>query len=96
MMPRLGKHWLNSHHMRRNQSRRPSLERSPLRKSRHFSKAFFNASADALYSVEDSVREDVALLRASSWISKDTQIIGLKYDISTGELFIVEESKSEL
>jgi carbonic anhydrase len=47
-------------------------------------------------SVEESVREDVALLKASEWIRKDTQIVGLKYDISTGELSEVSEGKSEL
>jgi carbonic anhydrase len=82
--------------MRRNQSKHPSLERSPIRKFRHASKAFSKSQPDTPSSIEESVREDVALLRASSWISKDIQIIGLKYDISTGELSIVEESKSEL
>jgi carbonic anhydrase len=37
-------------------------------------------------SVEKSIREDVALLRASPLIKKDTQIVGLKYDIQTGLL----------
>ena len=46
--------------------------------------------------VEDSVREDVALLKASPWIRKDTQIVGLKYDINTGELSEVSEKSSDL
>jgi len=37
-------------------------------------------------SIEDSVREDVEILKASPLIKKDIQIIGLKYDIKTGLL----------
>ncbi|KAE8445839.1 hypothetical protein EG329_012762 [Mollisiaceae sp. DMI_Dod_QoI] len=47
-------------------------------------------------SIEDSVREDLALIRASPLIKKTTQIVGLKYDIHTGVLTQVEENKSEL
>jgi carbonic anhydrase len=50
-------------------------------------------------SIEDSVREDVALLKASPLISKSTQIVGLAYDIMTGVLTEVThepEEKSEL
>jgi carbonic anhydrase len=47
-------------------------------------------------SVEDSVREDVALLKASPLIKDSTQIIGLVWDINTGVLSEVTESKSEL
>jgi carbonic anhydrase len=36
------------------------------------------------------VREDVALIKASPWIKKTTQIVGLKYDIHTGILTQVE------
>ncbi|KAF2670637.1 carbonic anhydrase [Microthyrium microscopicum] len=46
--------------------------------------------------IKNSVREDLELLRASPYINKDTQIVGLKYDINTGELSVVEERKSEL
>ena len=41
-------------------------------------------------SIEDSVREDIAILKASPLIKKSTQIIGLKYDIETGLLSEVE------
>ena len=37
-------------------------------------------------SVEESIKEDIALLRASPLIRKDTQIVGLKYEIDTGLL----------
>ncbi|ORY07285.1 carbonic anhydrase [Clohesyomyces aquaticus] len=42
-------------------------------------------------SIEESVREDLKLLRASPLIRKGTQIVGLKYDIFSGELSVVEE-----
>ncbi|KAH7403751.1 carbonic anhydrase [Cadophora sp. MPI-SDFR-AT-0126] len=47
-------------------------------------------------SIEESVLEDLALLRASPLIKKDTQIVGLKYDIHTGVLTQVHENKNEL
>ena len=47
-------------------------------------------------SIEDSVREDIALLKASPLIKRDTQIVGLKYDIDTGVLSEVKDSKGEL
>jgi carbonic anhydrase len=47
-------------------------------------------------SIEDSVREDVAMLKASPWIKDSTQIVGLKYDIETGLLSEVDGGKSEL
>ncbi|KAH9206827.1 carbonic anhydrase [Leptodontidium sp. 2 PMI_412] len=46
--------------------------------------------------IAGSVLEDLALLRASPLIKKTTQIVGLKYDIHTGVLTQVHESKSEL
>jgi carbonic anhydrase len=48
------------------------------------------------YSIEESIREDVAILKASPLIRKDTQIVGVKYDIDTGILSQVEDDKSEL
>ncbi|KAF8852868.1 carbonic anhydrase [Acephala macrosclerotiorum] len=52
---------------------------------------------DAKYGeITGSVREDLALIRASPLIKKTTQVIGLKYDIHTGVLTQVEENKSEL
>lgn len=47
-------------------------------------------------SVEESIREDLKLLTASPLIRKDTQLVGLKYDIATGLLSEVTPSKSEL
>jgi carbonic anhydrase len=47
-------------------------------------------------SIEESIREDVALLKASPLIKDDTQIIGLAYDTATGALTEVEEGKSAL
>ncbi|KAK4935064.1 hypothetical protein LTR10_023796 [Elasticomyces elasticus] len=36
--------------------------------------------------VEDSIREDVAILKASPLIKNSTRIVGLSYDINTGIL----------
>ncbi|TVY24492.1 Uncharacterized protein LHYA1_G007078 [Lachnellula hyalina] len=47
-------------------------------------------------SIEDSIREDVAILEASPLIKKSTQIIGLAYDIMMGVLTEVIGSKSEV
>jgi carbonic anhydrase len=47
-------------------------------------------------SIEESIREDVAFLKASPFIRKDSQIVGLKYNIMTGELSEVDTTKSEL
>ena len=41
---------------------------------------------DNVSSVEASIREDVALLKASPMINSETEIVGLKYDIDTGLL----------
>lgn len=48
------------------------------------------------HSIEESIREDVALLKASPLIKDDTQIIGLAYDTATGALTEVDDSKSAL
>lgn len=48
------------------------------------------------HSIEESIREDVAFLKASPLIKDDTQIIGLAYDTATGALTEVEEAKSAL
>ncbi|UKZ68818.1 uncharacterized protein TrAtP1_009837 [Trichoderma atroviride] len=47
-------------------------------------------------SIEESIREDIELLKASPLIKDDTQIIGLAYDTATGALTEVEEAKSAL
>lgn len=46
--------------------------------------------------IESSIREDVAMLKASPLIKPTTQIIGLAYDIKTGALTEVTENKNEL
>jgi carbonic anhydrase len=40
--------------------------------------------------VEETIKADVALLRASPFIRKDVQVVGLKYDIMTGVVSEVE------
>ncbi|KAK5723476.1 hypothetical protein LTR15_005174 [Elasticomyces elasticus] len=46
-------------------------------------------------SIEESVREDLALLKASPLIKKSTLLLGMKYDIETGVLTVVETSSPE-
>ncbi|KAK3117104.1 hypothetical protein LTR53_001833 [Teratosphaeriaceae sp. CCFEE 6253] len=41
-------------------------------------------------SIEDSVKEDIALLKASPLIKNSTNLLGLKYDIDTGVLSVVD------
>lgn len=43
-----------------------------------------------MYRIEDSVREDIDALRGSPFIKKGTQLIGMKYDVETGKVTIVE------
>jgi carbonic anhydrase len=43
-------------------------------------------------SVEQSVREDIALIKASPLIKKSTVIVGLMYDINSGLLTEVKNS----
>jgi carbonic anhydrase len=71
-----------------------NLEKSLARKFRvRFTREFVTNHA---YRIEDSIREDIALIRASPLIKKTTQIVGLKYDIHTGTLTQVQEIQSEL
>ena len=44
--------------------------------------------------MENSVREDVAFLRASPLIKSETQIVGLKYNIEMGVLTEVDDEGS--
>ena len=48
------------------------------------------------HSVEDSIRTDIALLKASPLIKKSTQIVGLAYEIETGLLREVEVAENRL
>ena len=74
--------------------KRLNSERSLARKFRfRYSKEIVTNHA---YRIEGSVREDIALIRASPLIKKTTQIVGLKYDIHTGTLTQVQEVQSEL
>lgn len=41
-------------------------------------------------SIEDSVREDVAILRSSPFVTRGTPLIGMKYDVETGKVTVVE------
>lgn len=66
-----------------------SLERLKIRKHHLMSQG---PRLTILSSIEDSVREDVAMLKASPFINKETQIVGLKYDIFTGELSVVGDN----
>ncbi len=43
-----------------------------------------------LSSVESSIREDLALLKASPWVKKGIELIGLKYDTRTGLVSYIE------
>jgi carbonic anhydrase len=47
-------------------------------------------------SIEESVREDIALLKASPLIKKTTQIVGLSLDIFTGVLTEVKPMEEKL
>ncbi len=38
----------------------------------------------SLYSIEETIKQDVEFLRNSSWVKKDIDIVGLKYDLHTG------------
>lgn len=44
------------------------------------------------YSIEESVKEDVAFLKASPFLKPGTHIVGLKYDIMTGVVETLGES----
>jgi hypothetical protein len=46
-------------------------------------------------SFEKTLEEDIAILRASSWIKKNTRLIGLKYDTHAGTHHEVVDSKPE-
>jgi carbonic anhydrase len=46
--------------------------------------------------IEETVKEDVAILRASPFVRQDVQIVGLKWDTFTGALSVVEESNIQL
>jgi len=46
--------------------------------------------------MEDAIKEDLKLLRGSSWIQKSTRLIGLKYDTHTGVLHEVQDLKPQL
>jgi len=46
--------------------------------------------------IEDSIRTDIAILKASPLIKKTTQIVGLAYDIESGVLREVDEKENRL
>lgn len=45
---------------------------------------------------EDNIKEDLGVLRASTWIKKQTRLIGLKYDTNTGVVYEVEDWLGEV
>lgn len=69
-------------------SKRPNLEKSQARKS--LASSSTNLELTFCRRIEDSVREDLKLLRQSPWIKDSTQLVGLKYEIESGKLSIVE------
>ena len=40
--------------------------------------------------IQDSVREDIATFRKSPFIKQGTQLVGLTYNVETGEVAMVE------
>ncbi|KAK5682557.1 hypothetical protein LTS10_005685 [Elasticomyces elasticus] len=46
-------------------------------------------------SIEESIQHDLALLKASPLIKNTTLLLGMKYDIETGVLTVVETSGAE-
>jgi carbonic anhydrase len=44
----------------------------------------------SFFRIEDSVREDLAILKNSPLLKKGTQFVGLKFDTDTGKLTVVE------
>jgi carbonic anhydrase len=44
---------------------------------------------------EDSIKEDVRILRESTWIKKDTRIVGLMYDTHTGGFKEIDDYEPE-
>jgi carbonic anhydrase len=85
---------LKSPHKKRTVSRNLILEKLLARM--FFSTFLWFQQILIYYSIEESIREDVAILKASPLIRKDTQIVGVKYDINTGILSQVEDDRSEL
>lgn len=45
---------------------------------------------NVIFRIEDSVREDLAILKNSPLLKKGTQFVGLKFDTDTGKLTVVE------
>jgi hypothetical protein len=45
--------------------------------------------------VDESVREDVVLLKAWPFLAKDTKVLGYNLDVKTGLLTEVKEEKDE-
>jgi carbonic anhydrase len=71
-----------------------SLVRLEGRKSRQYYTGKNETNKNA--SLEDSIKEDLTILRKSSWIKKNTRLIGLKYNTHTGVLDEVQDLKPQL
>jgi carbonic anhydrase len=53
------------------------------------------AFTDECVSFEETLREDIEILRTSPWIKKETRIFGLKYDTHKGTIEYVDDYKPE-
>ena len=47
-------------------------------------------SADNVYSIDESVREDMRIIKADPYLPKDLEVIGFVYDSFTGKVYEVE------
>ena len=61
--------------------------------SRYHSKGQEHTKQDVR--LEESIKEDLEILRASSWIQKGTRLIGLKYDTHSGLLHEIQDLRHE-
>lgn len=61
----------------------------------HFKHWSIDKHANKYISFEDSIKEDIEVLRNSSWIKKDTGIIGLKYETHKGTIHYVDDYQPE-
>ena len=93
-MKKSKRHLSKSRHKRRRRFWPWNLERLKTRKSSEEPVSCIVLKGG--YRIEESVREDIAIIKASPLIKKDTQIIGLAYDVNTGILTEVEEVQREL
>jgi len=46
----------------------------------------YSYPTDAKFSLEASIREDVALVKSNPFFQKDLEVIGFKHDVASGEV----------